>query len=416
MKNSVKSKINMLVLIGSTLLMSNHAISQIVPFDQLIANVVNGGAYNKSIEWNTSMWGAGFGHKIYSDDYNGKTYLKFAARHNSGTWSDMMTLTSQGHVGIGTKSPSVALSVEGYEDQTTLGSNTLSAIRIANTYTPSFGRRSELQFGLVENLNLAVIAAEYTGWGGPSDIAGDLVFGTNPIQSNSVVERMRITNNGNVGIGYNAPEAKLHILDPVALGTGPSSKLRLFSASGNAGSNFVSQSTWLHRSTSGSDWFSTSIHDGLSVDSSFKDPGLNTRTWWERQPYLDIQTWGNAGTTYMSLDQGKLRLGATRPQSQHADAMLSVDGKIVSKSIYVTQQNWADYVFEDNYVLRPLSEVESFINANGHLPNVPSAKQVEIEGISVGEMAKIQQEKIEELTLYIIQLNKKIESLESKLK
>jgi len=97
---------------------------------------------------------------------------------------------------------------------------------------------------------------------------------------------------------------------------------------------------------------------------------------------------------------------------------LFIKGGILAHEVRVTT-NWADYVFADNYVLPTLSEVECFIAENGHLPNVPSAKQVEAEGISVGEMAKIQQEKIEELTLYIIQQdkelkeqNKKIEKLE----
>ncbi len=67
---------------------------------------------------------------------------------------------------------------------------------------------------------------------------------------------------------------------------------------------------------------------------------------------------------------------------------------------------WADYVFEENYDLPKLEEVEQFIKDNKHLPNVPSAKEVADSGIELGEMTKIQQEKIEELTLYIIEQNK----------
>lgn len=65
--------------------------------------------------------------------------------------------------------------------------------------------------------------------------------------------------------------------------------------------------------------------------------------------------------------------------------------------------------------MRTIAEVEKFIDANGHLPNVPSAAQVKEEGIELGEMAKIQQEKIEELMLYIIQQEKRIQSLEAKM-
>ena len=76
---------------------------------------------------------------------------------------------------------------------------------------------------------------------------------------------------------------------------------------------------------------------------------------------------------------------------------------------------WADYVFEDQYSLMTLPEVESFIDANGHLPNVPSAETVEASGIELGEMTKIQQEKIEELTLYIIDLQKQLDTLKTRL-
>ena len=95
---------------------------------------------------------------------------------------------------------------------------------------------------------------------------------------------------------------------------------------------------------------------------------------------------------------------------------LFVKGGILTEEIRVSlATTWADYVFGKNYNLKPLNEVEKFINDNGHLPNVPSAKQVEAEGINVGEMAKIQQEKIEELMLYIIAQNKRIEALEARI-
>ena len=87
---------------------------------------------------------------------------------------------------------------------------------------------------------------------------------------------------------------------------------------------------------------------------------------------------------------------------------LFVKGGILANEVRV-ETTWADYVFEDTYALRPLEEVECYIEENGHLPNMLSAKQVEENGIELGEMAKIQQEKIEELTLYIIKQNKQLQ-------
>jgi len=81
--------------------------------------------------------------------------------------------------------------------------------------------------------------------------------------------------------------------------------------------------------------------------------------------------------------------------------------------VYTT---WADYVFNKDYILKPLNEVENFINTNGHLPNVPSGNAIEKNGLQLGEMAKLQQEKIEELTLYLIKQNKEIEELKAQMK
>jgi hypothetical protein len=93
---------------------------------------------------------------------------------------------------------------------------------------------------------------------------------------------------------------------------------------------------------------------------------------------------------------------------------LSVDGKIRATGIRV-YTDWADYVFEDNYYLKPLNEVEHFIEENGHLPNIPSEKNVLENGIELGEMNKLLLEKIEELTLYLIKQNKEIKDLKSQI-
>ena len=94
---------------------------------------------------------------------------------------------------------------------------------------------------------------------------------------------------------------------------------------------------------------------------------------------------------------------------------LSVKGKVRAEEIKV-YNTWADYVFSPAYKLPSLKQVENYIAQNGHLPNVPSAKEITEKGLPLGEMAKIQQEKIEELTLYLIQQNKEIEELKSQVK
>ena len=120
----------------------------------------------------------------------------------------------------------------------------------------------------------------------------------------------------------------------------------------------------------------------------------------------------HSGQTYLNVkSDGKIGIGTTNPTHK-----LSVNGTIRSKEVKVDAAPWPDYVFDTDYELKSLNEVSEFINENGHLPNIPSAKEVEEDGIAVGEMNARLLEKIEELTLYIIQQEKRIEKLESGLK
>jgi hypothetical protein len=92
---------------------------------------------------------------------------------------------------------------------------------------------------------------------------------------------------------------------------------------------------------------------------------------------------------------------------------LTSDGVLRSREIIVDADSWPDYVFEDDYSLMSLKEIESFVNENGHLPNIPSAQTIQETGVDVGEMNRLLLEKIEELTLHIIQQQKEIDTLKS---
>lgn len=87
---------------------------------------------------------------------------------------------------------------------------------------------------------------------------------------------------------------------------------------------------------------------------------------------------------------------------------------VTTKDIKINMNNVADYVFEKGYDLKDLSEVESYVNENKHLPGVPSAAEIEADGVSVSKMTNILLEKVEELTLHMIQLKKENEALKAK--
>lgn len=107
----------------------------------------------------------------------------------------------------------------------------------------------------------------------------------------------------------------------------------------------------------------------------------------------------------------------TPTQSRAIGFKLSVDGKVMCEELQVELSNsWPDYVFADDYQLLSLSELQKFILKNKHLPGIPAAAKMEEEGIAVGEMQTKLMEKVEELTLYILELHQKIQQLEAKQK
>lgn len=88
-------------------------------------------------------------------------------------------------------------------------------------------------------------------------------------------------------------------------------------------------------------------------------------------------------------------------------------GNMKVKRLRVTLTDWPDYVFGEGYRLRPLAEVEEYVKEHSHLPDVPSAEEVEQDGADLGEMNRLLLQKVEELTLYIIDLQKQVNELKS---
>lgn len=121
------------------------------------------------------------------------------------------------------------------------------------------------------------------------------------------------------------------------------------------------------------------------------------------------------GTSFNYFEQ-EVGIGTTTP-----DYKLDVNGTMRAKEVIVAS-NWSDFVFEDGYDLPSLSEVESHIAEHGHLPDIPSAAHIQENGLAVAEAQTLMMQKIEELTLYVIDLKKenlaqqsRIEELEAKL-
>lgn len=171
------------------------------------------------------------------------------------------------------------------------------------------------------------------------------------------------------------------------------------------------------------------IDGRLSVKNNgeaLKIDGVNpTINFFNNGTFRSFITQGNPATgqeLYIGAN-GILHLDATSQvaigtvvSAANSNYKLAVSGKMICEEVKVElNANWPDYVFSDNYKLPSLHEIEKFIADNKHLPNIPSAKEVEKSGIELGEMNRKLLEKIEELTLYIIEQNKRITALENSL-
>ena len=190
--------------------------------------------------------------------------------------------------------------------------------------------------------------------------------------------------NGDLGIGTSTPKGKLDILlggwnnIPRVLfeQTSDNPSMRLYRPSGSGSSIY----SW---------WIENTGNGGLNFKYGY---GSSTGS-------------ESAVSKFTFTNNGDLGIGTTTP-----DSKLSVNGTIHAKEVRVDLIGWPDFVFAKEYQLLTLEEVESYIEKNGHLPNISSADDVEKNGVLLGEINKKLLEKIEELTLYTIEQDKKIKA------
>lgn len=114
-------------------------------------------------------------------------------------------------------------------------------------------------------------------------------------------------------------------------------------------------------------------------------------------------------------DDGSLTLNGNLLINGGENRALRIDGDIYAKEVKIQTNVWSDFVFEKNYQLRSLSEVNNYIKTNGHLPEIPPANEVYESGINLAEMQIKLLQKIEELTLYAIQQQEEIQTLKAKI-
>jgi len=212
-----------------------------------------------------------------------------------------------------------------------------------------------------------------------------------------------IRKNGNVGIGTANPMTGNNNAG-LQLSKGGHSTFILGNPFQDGKGGIIQTSDDRHRLFLGANFYDDINSSWTSITPSKGAAGISIvadQGGWGTQVSFYVSEDGSLKERMAILGNGNVGIGTACPQ-----AKLAVNGDIFSTKVKVTLTGWCDYVFNPTYRLRPLSEVEQYIQQHHHLPEVPSAAEVEKNGLDLGDNQATLLKKIEELTLYLIEQNK----------
>lgn len=338
----------------------------------------------------------------------------FAAKSQTPT-------TFTGPVGINNTNPQSALSVGN------VSSGTGEAAYKGDIQIQTAGGAVNSNGGL--EFKTAVTANGGWGW----RIAAPDYFNTNnPMvfqyrkDGSAWTEAMRISNTGNLGLGVTAPNAKLHLQTGGTVtytGDGNSNDALVLGTNKTSGvqGNVAVYSYDASGIDKGGSMVLGGKYDATNNIASFAKikAGKSETTAGDYSGYLSFYTrlTGSSLVERMRIDKnGNVAIGGTFT-SGTGPYKLAVEGKIGAREIKVTLASpWADYVFADNYKLKSLYDVDQFVKVNKHLPGIPSSAEVEkAGGVELGNINVKLLEKVEELTLYVIELKKENDAIKEQL-
>ena len=321
--------------------------------------------------------------------------LNFYLPNDGAPTNYLLFIKNNGNIGIGKNNPTSKLDVFGTAKATSLASeslsvtgtinfrslagNTTNVLTIDNNGDLSTESFSTIQDGLGDH-----IAAQNLNMNGFKIVNGNHDGG------------IFVDTNNNVGFGTLNPKQMLHVVGGNILISRVASRGDRAPGSANGSILFGDITTTQYPFGA---WGIEYLND------SVMGHGLN---FWKTYD-------ANGGATNHVLFlceengyKGNVGIGTSKPKHK-----LSVNGTIQAKELIVTTlaNDWPDHVFDADYKLTSLEEIESYVKREKHLPGVPSANDIDKEGIKVGEMNALLLQKVEELTLYVIELQKQINEL-----
>lgn len=320
--------------------------------------------------------------------------------------TEKMRILGSGYVGIGTTTPTEKLEVNGKIKSQQL---------LISGGTPGLGKILTASDALGNATWQTSNAWQLTGNTG-TDPATNFVGTIDSIPlifRTKNTERMRIDENGNVGIGTDVTIAQLNVFTDSATLNARSALFTASPYSCHQKDVFIVP----YLGNAGYDSLSVSGDQGIfwSDNNKTVSPSKSLGAWINATAGFVIAPYSNTNAGIRITSDGNVGIGTSldtnnTPNRNPNNYKLAVNGSIGAKEVFVeiTSTTWPDYVFDKKYNLLPLAEVESFINTNSHLPNVPSASEINDKGLALGEMNSVLLKKVEELTLYLIEQNKNI--------
>lgn len=290
---------------------------------------------------------------------------------------DDIVFTSQGYVGIGTTNPTEKFDIVG---NTQISHGSMFGYQLSNAFTYDDRRMSHyaLRWGSDSYTTLGPTLWQ-SAFGGMKFFTGGLL-------------RVILDYDGNIGVGRDDPRYKFDVEGTMR------------------GKHIVVQDSGrITRAFENNFIYKNHTIGHYSVQWVADD-------WKPAGPSLYLTGWGGmklftGGEYQVGINsEGNVGIGTENPMYK-----LDVAGVIRATNVKIEALPWADFVFDDNYILPSLNDVKAYVKEYKHLPDIPSEQEVKENGIDIGDMQVKLLRKIEELTLYVIQQNQKIEEQEKRI-